>query len=267
MFRQGICVLAGNWLMGSTQSRVGNAPSQTGCLSQVGSPGTGIGPLFNTIMSDLDGGTWCALVNFADGVKLSGEVNLKKGEPPWKKFWMGWKSGLMRALAGSAKTNTRSCMWENMIQESEIFVAGKQLCGNGPGDPGGFSSVKMSCVLLWQRETVGCWIAPTRTWSTTQELSLHSTQGWPSHTWNICMQFWCPLNKKDVARLERVQRRAAKMIKGLRSWSVKNNWEILACSALRKEGFGDVTSMFQYLKGTYKEDGHSIFTRSYSDKI
>lgn len=50
-----------------------------------------------------------------------------------------------------------------MIQESEIFVAGKQLCGNGPGDPGGFSSVKMSCVLLWQRETVGCWIAPTRT--------------------------------------------------------------------------------------------------------
>lgn len=101
--RRGICVLAGNWLMDSTQSRVGNAPSQTGCLSQVGSPGTGIGPLFNTIMSGLDGGIWCALMDFADGIKLSGEVNLQKGEPSWKKSWMGWKNGLIKSLTRFSK--------------------------------------------------------------------------------------------------------------------------------------------------------------------
>lgn len=67
--------------MGSTQSKVGNAPSQTDFLSQVGFPGIDIGPPFNTIMSDLDGGLKCALMNFADDTKL--KVNLQKGEPPW----------------------------------------------------------------------------------------------------------------------------------------------------------------------------------------
>lgn len=114
--RGGVCVLAGNWLMGSTQSRVGNAPAQTGCLSQVESPGIDLGPLFNTIISDLDGGVNCALMNFADGTKLSGEVNLQKGELPWRESWMGWKNGLMKTLRSSAKTNVRSCMWENVIQ-------------------------------------------------------------------------------------------------------------------------------------------------------
>lgn len=48
---------------------------------------------------------------------------------------------------------------------------------------------------------------------------------------------------------------------------MKNGCRILVCSALRKEGFGgDVTRMFQYLKGAYKEDGDSIFTRCYIDK-
>lgn len=42
---------------------MGNAPSPTGCLSQVGSPGI-----------DLDGG----IMNFANSTKLSGEVDLQK---------------------------------------------------------------------------------------------------------------------------------------------------------------------------------------------
>lgn len=113
--RQGICVVGRKWLMGSTQSRVGNAPSQTGFLSQVGSPGADIGPLFNAVISDLHGGMKCTLMNFADGTKLSGEVDLQKGEPPpCRKSWIGWKNGLMRTLKSSAKTNVRSCIWENM---------------------------------------------------------------------------------------------------------------------------------------------------------
>lgn len=65
--------------MGTTRSRVGNAPSQTVCLSQVGSPGIDTGPLFNTIITDLDGGIKCTLMNFADGTRLRGEMNLQKG--------------------------------------------------------------------------------------------------------------------------------------------------------------------------------------------
>lgn len=76
---------------------------------------------------------------------------------------------------------------------------------------------KKAVVLLWQRETVGCWIVPTRASpAKTKELSLLSAQRWSSHTWSICVQFWCPLYRKDVARLKWVQRKAT-MIKGLRS--------------------------------------------------
>lgn len=76
-----VCWLGTGPLMGSTQSRVGDAPSHTGFLSQLGSSGIDIGPLFNTVMSDLDSGLRCALMNFADDTKL--KVNLQKGESPW----------------------------------------------------------------------------------------------------------------------------------------------------------------------------------------
>lgn len=74
-------------------------------LSTSGIPRIDIGSLFNTIMSDLDGGIKCALMNFADGTKLSGEVNLQKENCP------GW------ADENLMKFSKDKCMWENMIQE------------------------------------------------------------------------------------------------------------------------------------------------------
>ncbi|KAK4830690.1 hypothetical protein QYF61_012859 [Mycteria americana] len=67
-----------------------------------------------------------------------------------------------------------------------------------------------------------------------------------------CVQFWSLLYKKEVDRLERVQRRATKMIKSL-----------LEKRRLR----GDLITMFQYIKGGCKEDGDSLFTRSHMEKM
>ncbi|KAK4818646.1 hypothetical protein QYF61_016617 [Mycteria americana] len=65
----------------------------------------------------------------------------------------------------------------------------------------------------------------------------------------------------DVDRLETVQRRTTKMIKKLENLSYE---EIL--KELEEKAPGDLITVFQYLKGGYKEGGGSLFTRSHMEK-
>ncbi|GAB0182778.1 mitochondrial enolase superfamily member 1 [Grus japonensis] len=83
-----------------------------------------------------------------------------------------------------------------------------------------------------------------------------------------CVQFLSPLYKKDVDRLDRVQRRATRMIKGLGSLPYEGRLGELGSFSLEKRRVGgDLITMFQYLKGDYKEDGDSLFTRSHMEKM
>jgi len=82
------------------------------------------------------------------------------------------------------------------------------------------------------------------------------------------VHFWSPLYKKDLDRLERVQRRAAKMIKRLGSLPYKERLRKLDLFSLETRRLRrDLITMFQYLNGGYKEDGDSFFTRSLMEKM
>jgi len=81
------------------------------------------------------------------------------------------------------------------------------------------------------------------------------------------IQPWHPQNRKDMDLLERVQRRATKMIRGLEYFSYEDRLRDLGLFSLWKRRlWGDLIVAFQFLKGAYKKFGDRLFSRACRDR-
>jgi len=123
--------------------------------------------------------------------------------------------------------------------------------------------VSWQCVLAAQKATLYLGHIKRSMASKLREVILPLYSALVRPRLEFCVQLWSPQHRKDMELLDQIQRRATKVIRGMRHLSYEERLGEFGLLSLEKRRlWRDLIAAFQYLKGAYKKDEDKLFPRA-----